>query len=161
MFVGDCMSNLVLIKGGLQVNILKRLSFLSIIIGIIVDMVGTMIASSIFAVIYVMANHIDISNIKVLYTSNLFVSLNMIIGAIFSIFGGFVAARIAKQSKLIHSVIIGTTCELTGLFSILSGNSVLPSWYHVLAFIITIPLTLCGGLLAIKFKKNQEDEIKT
>jgi hypothetical protein len=139
------------------VNILKRFSILAIVIGIIVDMVGTMIVSSIFTVIYVMANHIDISNIKELYTNNLFISLNMIIGAIFSTFGGFVAARIAKQSKLMNSAIIGIACEMEGIYTIFNGKSLLPTWYHVTAFIITIPLTLYGGFLAIKFKKNKKD----
>ncbi|TXK83746.1 hypothetical protein [Paenibacillus sp. N3.4] len=103
-------------------NILKRFSILSIIVGISVDMVGTMIASSIFTMIYIWTNHIDIRNIKELYTNNLFISLSLIIGAIFSVLGGFVAARIAKQSKLMHSAFIGFACELVGIYNIFNGN---------------------------------------
>jgi nitrate/nitrite transporter NarK len=139
------------------VNLLKRINILSIIVGIIVDMVGTMIASSIFTAIYVLSNHIDIQNIKELYTNNLYISLSMIIGAIFSILGGFVAARIAKQNKLMNSAIIGIACEIVGIYTIFNGKSFLPTWYHVMAFIITIPLTLIGGALAIRFKKSKKD----
>ncbi|MEW9701960.1 hypothetical protein [Paenibacillus sp. SI8] len=134
-------------------GIMKRISILAVVIGIVVDMLGTMITSSIFTVIYVLTNHLDIYNIKALYNNNLYISLCMIIGAIFSVLGGFVAARIAKQSKLMHSSIIGLACELLGIYTILFGKSILPTWYHVIGFIITIPLTLYGGFLGIKVKK--------
>jgi nitrate/nitrite transporter NarK len=139
-----------------MVNI-KKISILAIVIGIIVDMVGTMIASSIFTVIFVTTNHLDIHKIKELNINNLYISLSMIIGFIFSILGGFIAARIAKQSKLMHSAVIGIACELLGVYTILAGNSVLPTWYHVMAFIITIPVSMCGGLLAIELKQSKKD----
>lgn len=79
-------------------------------------------------------------------------------GLLFTVLGGYVAARIAKFSELKHAMWEGIIALLTSAPFILTLKmGWLLMWLTIIGIILTIPSAMLGGyirLLTIKEKKN-------
>ena len=68
-------------------------------------------------------------------------------GSFWSIFGGYLAARIAKRSELLNGALASCLCVGTGLYSLGAGHSAFPLWLQLLPLVTSPALALFGGYL--------------
>lgn len=65
-------------------------------------------------------------------------------GTVTTIFGGYLAARIAKRLPYFNAAALGLASAAIGI--LLSGNS--PLWFNIVGFFVTLPAALFGGHLS-------------
>lgn len=145
----------------------KKVSIVGFMIGSIVDIVGTNIWG-IFVTIYVMVSYnllpiagssseLTAKVLNIFQTDPLIFSLNFIVGAMFSIFGGYIGALIAKHDELLNGALSSFLCVLSGIYGLFSGshpiNLVL---LEILALILSPLLGMLGGYLRLKQKSRKQ-----
>ena len=74
----------------------------------------------------------------------------MVIGAVWSVVGGFVAAKIAGRDHIRHAAITGVASTVVALFyaELQYVEAGLTSWWVVIGYLIAIPSAAAGGYLA-------------
>ena len=68
-----------------------------------------------------------------------------LVGLAFSLLGGFVAGRLARELEVLHGGLSGLLSALVGL---LFPSSTLPTWFLVLCFVAAPLAGMLGGRLA-------------
>ena len=146
----------------------KKVSILGFVVGAIVDIVGTNIWA-IFMTIYVMFsfNILQMATsspteatakvLDIFQTNPLIFSVNFIVGAMFSILGGYIAALIAKHDELLNGALSSFLCILSGVYGLATGSS--PFYLvllEILAFVISPLLGMFGGYLRLKQKSRKQ-----
>ncbi len=66
-----------------------------------------------------------------------------LLGLSATVFGGYVAARVAQVAPLLNAACVGLLSVLVGLFSI--GSS--PLWFSFIGIVLTPPAAIAGGVL--------------
>lgn len=66
-----------------------------------------------------------------------------LLGLSATVFGGYVAARMAQVAPLLNAACVGLLSVLVGLFSI--GSS--PFWFSFFGIVLTPPAAIAGGVL--------------
>ncbi|MCI0606409.1 hypothetical protein L0156_25780 [bacterium] len=85
------------------------------------------------------------------FNSKDFLIYSLIFGLLFTVVGGYVAARIAGRREILHSVIVGVLSILTGLgCSQIGSAQAIPGWFTTISHIITIPAAMLGGFVRAK-----------
>lgn len=72
--------------------------------------------------------------------------LSLIVGLGFTMMGGYLAGRIAKNGEYFHSGAVGLLNVFFGLFFI----GMYFTWYSVIAFLLVFPAAIIGGDMARK-----------
>lgn len=135
----------------------QKVSFKAVIIGAVVDVVGTNVWGLIAGVyisakyhLYALPAAEQMNQLHTLLLQDSVVTiLNVIIGGGFTIIGGYIAARIAKHDELLNGTLASFLCVIFALFAI-GSTSIM--W--VLIGVIANPiLGLAGGCLRI-WQKN-------
>lgn len=134
----------------------SKLSFKGIVIGGIGDIFLSNLLSMPFFM-YVMIAHHEIftgADPKV-YSSLIRASaslygLQLLLGGISSVVGGFLSATIARHDELLNGVLASFACSSIGIYTILSGKSVVPLTEQLLVFIAAPGCALLGGFIALK-----------
>lgn len=75
-----------------------------------------------------------------------FLFASLIYGTATTVFGGFVAARLARSHPYFNALAVGTLGIVLGL--LLGGDS--PFWFEALAFVVSIPAAVAGGQIALR-----------
>jgi hypothetical protein len=75
------------------------------------------------------------------------------VGALFSIIGGFVAARMAKEKELIYGGLSTILCLILGLYSIIKSNEIGIKSLGLMA--LTVLLGLLGGYFQANMKNRR------
>ncbi|MDH4161149.1 MAG: hypothetical protein OEW15_00455 [Nitrospirota bacterium] len=123
---------------------LSNIRFDAVIVGAIVDNITTMslmlLLMSAMSATGIPQDEV-ISRMKTL--SGLLLSLMLGLGC--TAFGGYVAARMAKKSEILHGAWVGGFGIVLALVFREEG---LPLWYHVAGFICMLPAGMAGGHLA-------------
>ena len=139
-----------------------KLSFKAIILGAIVDVVGTNIWGLIVGIYLVNSHHLmglppaeQTAQLKILLTQGGMVQiLTQFFGGAFTIFGGYIAARIAKHDELLNGACASFLCVLFALFAI--GSAPISS---VLIGVIANPvLGLAGGYIRVWEKQRTKEQ---
>jgi putative membrane protein (TIGR04086 family) len=139
---------------------MKRLSPKGIVVGGVVDIVASNLAAIPLAI--VAALRIDVRHLprdeqsrallEVLRTTpSLFVT-QLLLGALCSILGGYVAARLAKRSELVNGALSAFLCIAFGLYAMATKPDSLGPWAHVAFLVVSPALGALGGLLALRRK---------
>lgn len=81
----------------------------------------------------------------------LFIS-QFIVGGVCSIFGGYLAARIAKSNELLNGGLASFLCVGNGIYTLLAGSSTLPIWLILLSIVVSPVFAITGGYLRLRFK---------
>ncbi len=149
----------------------KKLSILGFVAGSIVDIVGTNIWG-VFLTIYVMMSHnllqtaasssttLTANVLHIIQTDPLIFSVNFIVGAMFSILGGYVGALIAKHDELLNGALSSFLCVLSGIFGLFTGSHpVYLILLEILALIVSPLLTMFGGYLRLKQKSRKQIQV--
>jgi len=131
----------------------KRFSVGAVLIGSAVDIGGTFLASifiGIIAAATLMTQGMTPVQLQTRLQGNTaFVIGELILGLGFSGLGGYVAARVAKFSELMHAGSTALICLAFGLLTLpLASQSAMPNWFRIVGEVLVIPMALAGGLIA-------------
>jgi hypothetical protein len=83
-----------------------------------------------------------------LYTSGL------LLGSVCSVFGGWVAARIAGRDEMVHGALSAFACIIFGIYGLIAYPGALEAWEHAAFFVLTPALGAFGGLVRTRQKRN-------
>ncbi len=146
----------------------KKVSILGFVIGSVVDIVGTNILG-VFMTIYVMVSYnllqaatssptaVTAKVLDIFQTDPVIFSVNFIVGAMFSILGGYIGAYIAKHDELLNGVLSSFLCVLSGIYALVTGSHPLYLvLLEILALIISPLLAMFGGYLRLKQKARKQ-----
>ena len=83
-------------------------------------------------------------------TDRVYTLTMMVIGAVWSVAGGFVAAKIAGRDHVRHAAITGVASTVLALFyaELQYVEAGLTSWWVVIGYLVAIPAAAAGGFLA-------------
>jgi hypothetical protein len=150
----------------------KKVSILGFVIGSVVDIIGTNIWGM-FMTIYVLVNYSLLQTatsssteltervLHIFQTNPLIFSANFIVGAMFSILGGYVGAYIAKHDELLNGALSSFLCVLSGLYALLFTGPH-PAYLvllEILALIISPILAMLGGYLRLKQRSRKQMQV--
>lgn len=146
----------------------KKVSILGFMIGSIVDIIGTNIWG-VFMTIYVMLSfnllqmaassptEATAQVLNIFQTNPLIFSVNFIVGAMFSILGGYIGAYIAKHDELLNGALSSFLCVLSGIYGLFTGSHpIYLILLEILALIISPLLGMLGGYLRLKQKSRKQ-----
>ena len=80
-----------------------------------------------------------------------FLLVSLLYGTCTTVFGGYVAARLARAYPYFNALAVGVLGIVLGL--LLSSPS--PAWFNALAYLISVPAALLGGQLSQRASHNQ------
>lgn len=123
---------------------IRRLSFKSIVWGVLVDTIGTLtVATTLFFAMG--AAGITEAEVIVRMRGISGLMLMLIFGLSFTLVGGYVAGRTAGRMEILHGAIVAGIGVVLGLFF---REPNLPLWYEAVSFAAMIPLGMTGGYIA-------------
>jgi len=142
-------------------NAEKKFSVKAVVIGWLVAVVGSAIIGGIIAAIFaftLVGPDMDPVQIQEQLADSIGLqSAGLIVGLIFSILGGYLAALIAKFAELKHALWVGILSVLIGLLGFLMPQQA--GLLLLLAgIILTIPAALLGGYLRAVTRKDQAEQ---
>ena len=139
----------------------RMVNIVAIILGFISDTVATFIFTFLCAVavsIIMSSQGVEgpalEAKLQEFLTGREFLLFSTLSGLGFTMMGGYVAGRIAKQGELFHAGAVGFINILFGLYFM----SHYPSWY-VIVVLLVIPAALIGGDKAKRFNRRNKDRI--
>jgi len=139
----------------------KKFSIKAVIIGWLVDVIGSMIFGAVLAIIFLIIFFVKRGNLQELLITGLEQFKEQVAGSIailipsligglfFTTLGGYVAARIAKFSELKHALGVGLLSVLYGIIIVIIAPQPVPVWYYPISFTLVIPCALLGGHLRV------------
>ncbi len=137
----------------------KKLNIKAIIVGWLVDTLGSIIAGifiGIAAGVIMMAKGIAPEQIaEELSNSTAIQNISLFVGLSFTFLGGYIAAFIAKADELKHALIVGILSLIISLL-FTAAQTTDPIWYLISFF--GIPFAVLGGYLRKITKKELRDE---
>ncbi len=144
-------------------DLYAKVSKKAVIIGALVNIVGTNIwgvvmityVVSAYGLSGVPANELKDALTSVIEGSVPLKSLNWIVGGAFSVLGGYVAARIAKQHVLLNAALSSFLCVAFVLYGILSGAASANILLAIFALPVNVFLSWLGGLIHQKTERVQ------
>jgi hypothetical protein len=123
---------------------IRELKFKAIIFGFLVDTIGTLAIAAVL-VNTLAAKGLPEAEITTRMHSSSGLLLMLILGLGFTVVGGYVAGRTARQAEILHGAVIAGIGLVLGLFLHDPG---LPLWYEAVSFAAMIPAGVAGGYLA-------------
>lgn len=135
--------------------LLSRISFKGVLIGALVDVIGTNIWAF-FMIMYIvfaynltsfteealMSKFVQIGNENILLNI-----LNMLIGGGFVVLGGYIASRIAKKYILLNATLASFLCVLFTIPAFFSSEAKGQLWLLVVTLFLNPILALLGGYI--------------
>jgi len=138
----------------------NRVSFKGVIIGGVVDIVATYIGAIPVGVYAFMVA--GLSNVPQAQQAQALTDVmrnrpsvylaGMLVGAVCSVLGGYIAARIAKHDELLNGALSSFLCVATGLFALARGTPGTAPWVHILLLVISPLLGAIGAWLRLRGK---------
>ncbi len=78
--------------------------------------------------------------------------LMMTYSLLFSVLGGYVAARIARRKEMQHAFVLGVLQLLLGIMATIKFFDTAPLWWHLTFLTLLIPANVFGGWLRLTRK---------
>lgn len=75
-----------------------------------------------------------------------FIFASLLWGTATTVFGGFVAARVARSHPYFNALAVGVLGIVLGL--LMGGEA--PLWFDALAFLVSVPAAVVGGHIALR-----------
>lgn len=125
----------------------QGISLKAVILGVLVD-VGTtlaigVVAGVVLAVVFVAQGRTP-DEINAMGQDPIILVPSFVIGLACTVFGGFVAGRVAGRSETLHGGLVGLLGALIGIPFMQSY----PLWYNVACLVAVVPFAALGGYLA-------------
>ena len=133
---------------------MKTLSLQAILIGCLVDWLGTLAFDLFFVIttgMTAMLRGLSLKETEVAltewYHSVPGIGFSLLCGLGFTLLGGFVAAKMANADNLLNSALVGVVGILLGLILIFEvfPNSEIPKAISFLSILLSIPVSILGG----------------
>jgi hypothetical protein len=139
--------NLTLHRGGM-----KRISLKGVAIGNIADIVSSNIIGLLLAAYILISSApsglADGSATQVLMASSFYRVSVIILGALCSVMGGYVSARIAKRDDVLNGALSSALCVGFGVYALLSGSAAGHLGLHLALLPVSVALGALGGYLS-------------
>ena len=140
---------------------LRAISYKAIIVASIIDVVGSGIVGAIIGVIalvhygYTKLPPQEMSQrLTATLTHGIFYWISLVVGLAFSIFAGYLAARIAKRRELFHGALSSFLCVLGGIGTLLFGKPLHSLLVELLGLAASPALGIIGGYIRLKTKHS-------
>ncbi len=132
--------------GIIDFSLLGKLKIKAILFGFLADTVGTL--AFVFVLISAMAGAgIPENEIKFRLKGLTGLLLMLIVGLGFTVLGGYVAGRTARQAEVLHGAVVAGIGLVLGIFLHDPG---LPLWYHLISFGAAVPAGIAGAYISEK-----------
>ena len=138
---------------------IKKISFKGVIIGSVVDVVGTNIFGMFLGI--GIAIHYGLTKLppaemanqlKVLIEQSSTVAIfGMLVGGLFTVLGGYIAARIAKRNELLNGTLASFLCVFFALLAVGSA----PFGKVIIGVVVNPILGFIGGYLRLSQKRKK------
>jgi hypothetical protein len=135
----------------------ERLQVSAVLAGLLVDVVGTMLATFVLSFVLslgllgegVPPEQVEERMLELLRSGEVLLAM-VVVGATCTFAGGYVAAALAAHQRIRHAVVMGlaSLCLAAALDPSSSGQ--LPDWYRVLSYALIVPAAVLGGALAAR-----------
>jgi len=135
---------------------MRRIAWLPVLLGGIVDVGGTSLAGVpvVFYVVSMNPSVTSLPQVEQTATVMAFIKghgalyvLLAFIGCAFSILGGYVSARLARRSEVLNAALSSYLCLTLGIYSLATGQEQLPVWLSLLLLPLSPLLAGLGGYL--------------
>lgn len=142
---------------------MKQLSILGVLLGGIVDVVSTNIAA--FPIMLIAALQGNVYTLPkaqqtqalidvMQKTTSLYIA-GFILGALCSIFGGYIAALIAKRSMIFNGALSAWLCVALGVYGMTTPQNTASPTQHLFFFALSPALGALGGYLRLRQQANR------
>jgi hypothetical protein len=137
---------------------MRRISWLAVLIGGIVDVGGSGLAG-LPLVIYVMAtsNILALSETEQTVAITAFIHAHAavyavlaIVGTFFSLLGGYVSALIARRSEILNGALSSFLCLGFGIWALATGQEQMPTWLFLLLLPLSPIVSGLGGYFRLR-----------
>jgi hypothetical protein len=138
---------------------MRKLSLIGVLIGGITDIVATNILA-LPIIGYVMLTHADLAHlpsnqvapaiVTALHASNPLNVLQILVGSVCSILGGYVGARVAKHDELLNGALTSVLCLAFGIYSLSGGSRSTSISLSLMSFVASPALGILGGYLRLR-----------
>lgn len=133
-----------------------RPTWLAILVGLLVDVIGTelffLVASFIIGLSMAMQGASQEEIIQS-YSATPFRIFFFISGLVFTLIGGYVAARVANNREYLHGLYLGIASIVTSALLMLWLDSQTPLSFDLAYFILAVPAALAGAHLRKKHQR--------
>ena len=130
-----------------------------IIIGAVVDYVATYAVVTLYLIFVYMKEPLEKGGVptealqealKEMLSSQQGLLDLLIIGALCTVLGGYVAGRLARAEEIKHGALVGAVALIVGVLQTgMAGEaSPVPYWHELLGYLLAIPAGALGGFLA-------------
>ncbi len=130
-----------------------------IIIGAVVDYVATHVLIMLYLVVYYMKDTLEKGGLheeaiekalKEMLSSQEGLLALIVVGALCTALGGYVAGRLAKAEEVKHGALVGAVSLILGVLQtgMAGEGSLVPYWYELLGYVLAIPAGALGGSFA-------------
>jgi hypothetical protein len=140
----------------------RKLSVKGVLIGGIVDTLTSSLAG--IALVVYAVSRLDVSHIPksqlgaavtaYIHANGLLYGVELLIGSLASVFGGYVGAWLAKHDELLNGACSAYLCVAIGIYSVVSGKGSQPLFVQILLFVASPVLGLSGGYLRLLRKSR-------
>ncbi len=135
-------------------NRLKNVNIKAVLLGSLVDIGGTLVSGTIYLLALYIAILVrqagmegaDELSIEQITEGTGFQLTALVIGLGYTMLGGFVAASVAKGEKMLQAGVMGGISLLFSLFFLEAAHI----WFDITGLLLTLPLALLGGYLAME-----------
>ncbi|MBU6424162.1 MAG: hypothetical protein KGQ88_09030, partial [Chloroflexi bacterium] len=119
----------------------------AVVVGALVDTIGTLIAGLIFdaAIGAAYAGSTAKALDAMVYHSVPLQLAQLVLGLALTVIGAYVAAHIAKKEPLLHAFAVGVISTAIGFIFVFSAPEGAPFWAEAAGLILTIPAAFVGG----------------
>jgi hypothetical protein len=135
---------------------MERISLKGVVIGNITDIVATNLVV-LPVMIYVLISAMSSgpaadSATEIVMASSVYRVSSSILGALCSVLGGYVSARIAKHDEVLNGALSAILCVGIGVYAVLSGSAASHLGLHLVFLPLSPALGALGGYLSSRRK---------
>ena len=126
----------------------QGIRYRAVIIGWALDVIGSIIAFGLATPILVPESGADPGVVaqRLSESSSLAFAL-LLLGLMFDVLGGYVAARLAPGEELRNAIAVGVLSGLSGALQTIGTTDAGPVWFQVAGTILAVPFAAFGGYL--------------
>ena len=126
---------------------MTELNVRAVLIGSLVDIVGSFIAGGIFfAALGVASGAASAEELNAAYDASVTLQLvTLVLGLVMTGAGAYVAARMTKGAERLHAFAVGVISTAIGFTVVFAAPETQPFWSQAASLILTIPAAFAGG----------------
>jgi hypothetical protein len=137
---------------------MRPISVKGVVVGALVDIVGSNVGALPIAIVAV--TRVDLTGLPraeqgpaitaALHSDPVLYSAGLLVGGLFSVLGGYVAAHVAKRGEVVNGALSSVACVLIGVWAFAYGSGSQPLWQHLVYVALSPALGALGGYLQLR-----------